>query len=261
MRIKNIKLALLLAGTLALTNPLGAHAKIENSSFNKVVSATESSQDAFQYSIEDLVNEDVYSKFGYYKDDYEFYKPLYGSISEARKEHGCTVDEETAKIIDKWADDLYSMACAYVDAYDKSDLLTCYAVANDVLNSKTAFNLYASIALGEKASLVIDYFDRSFCLCDDGGEISEIFVSEPLDRLPSFSDDIAWVNNADLHLLHNYVHVLGNPLFSVNINETMLNYAKQLIEQNNAEDVEDRAIQYQKIKPTSHNLNVSTEIN
>ena len=36
---------------------------------------------------------------------------------------------------------------------------------------------------------------------------------------------------------------------------------KQLIEQNNAEDVEDRAIQYQKIKPTSRNLNVSTEIN
>ena len=78
MKINN-KLALLLAGTLALTNPLGAHAKIENSSFDKVVS-TESSQDAFQYSIEDLVNEDVYSKFGYYKDDYEFYKPLYGSI-------------------------------------------------------------------------------------------------------------------------------------------------------------------------------------
>ena len=49
MKINN-KLALLLAGTLALTNPLGAHAKIENSSFDKVVS-TESSQDAFQYII------------------------------------------------------------------------------------------------------------------------------------------------------------------------------------------------------------------
>ena len=260
MKINN-KLALLLAGTLALTNTLGAHAKIENSSFNKVVSVTESSQDDFQYSIEDLANEDVYSMFGWYKFDYEFYKPLYGSISEARKEHGCTVDEETAKIIDKWADDLYSMACAYVDAYDNADLLTCYAVANDVLNSKTAFNLYASIALGKQASLVSDYLDRSFCLCDDGGEISEIFVSEPLDRLPTFPDDIAWVNIADLHLSDNYVPVAGTPNFSVYINETMLDYAQQLIEQNKAKDVEDRSIQYQKIKPTSHNLNVSTEIN
>ena len=263
--------ALALAGTLVL-NPMKATANTINN-YDLSTSADEENKDSvdnifsensdeeldedFPYSSDDLVNFNVFYKLCIAKDNMDFQKETFGSISQARRSQGIEVNDETAKKIDETSDYIYQCICKYLDAYDRGDRDTCYNTIKELLESYAAFKLYSIFTIGDVDGSIIDYYDGVFTILYNNKKDYRMFnIVEICDTLPYEPLDLDWIRLASTRSLDEYAPIYKNDLVTTLTNKTILEYWYNNMKELEIKEHEgDNSFLYQQVKYNSSGNN------